>query len=125
LGMNFFLIWFDLIWFDSVQAGSCGGFVRTYKAICDYLNLSPRQDICWDVDNILHFGGVHEFNLVDYFYSKVHSHFNYVIWYAHSLSSHFFDTEKINKRRERREREKMESTYIILFFVLFAFVGQL
>jgi hypothetical protein len=58
-----------LLWL--VQAGSCGGFVRTYKAICDYLNLPPRQDICWDVDNILHFGAIRDFNLVDYFYSKV------------------------------------------------------
>lgn len=55
---------------SELQIGSCGGFVRTYKAICDYLSLPPRQDICWDVDNILHFSAVRDFNVVDYFYSK-------------------------------------------------------
>ena len=56
-----------------MNIGICGGFVKTYKAVCDYLGLPVRQDMCWDVENILLFGNIHEFNMMDYFYGKVHA----------------------------------------------------
>jgi len=29
-----------------------GGFVGTYRSLCDYYNLTPNEEICWDIDNL-------------------------------------------------------------------------
>ena len=28
----------------------CGGFVRTYRALCDYYGVPPNETLCWDID---------------------------------------------------------------------------
>jgi len=36
----------------------CGGFVRTYSAVCDYLGVPLQEDICWDLDNLYYLNEV-------------------------------------------------------------------
>ena len=30
----------------------CGGFVRTYHALCDYYGVPPNDMLCWDIDSL-------------------------------------------------------------------------
>lgn len=34
------------------QYSDCGGFVRTYKAACAFLKVTPNPDLIWDIENI-------------------------------------------------------------------------
>jgi len=34
------------------EHSACGGFVLTYKALCDYYNVSVSDAICWDLKNL-------------------------------------------------------------------------
>jgi len=31
----------------------CGGFTATYRAICNYVGVAARDDICWDIDHLV------------------------------------------------------------------------
>ncbi|EAL61172.1 leucine-rich repeat-containing protein [Dictyostelium discoideum AX4] len=41
----------------------CGGFVETYQSICDHLGVPPRDDICWDMTNIISSKNIRSFNI--------------------------------------------------------------
>ncbi|KAK5582324.1 hypothetical protein RB653_003907 [Dictyostelium firmibasis] len=41
----------------------CGGFVETYQSICDHLNVPPRDDVCWDMANIISSKNIKSFNI--------------------------------------------------------------
>ncbi|KAN0050285.1 hypothetical protein ACTA71_003402 [Dictyostelium dimigraforme] len=41
----------------------CGGFVETYQSICDQLGVPPRDDICWDMTNIISPKNIRSFNI--------------------------------------------------------------
>ncbi len=30
----------------------CGGFVGTYRSLCDYYHVTPSEQLCWDLENI-------------------------------------------------------------------------
>lgn len=30
----------------------CGNFVESYRSTCDYIGISPLEDICFDIDNL-------------------------------------------------------------------------
>jgi hypothetical protein len=51
---------------ERIEGLKCGGFVKTYEAICDYHGVSPKKEICWDIDNLHHFNDVATFNLDEF-----------------------------------------------------------
>ncbi|KAM8890903.1 capping protein, Arp2/3 and myosin-I linker protein 2 [Spinachia spinachia] len=46
--------------------GPCGGFSDTYAALCDFNQMTVREEIQWDVDNIYCLNNWREFNLQDF-----------------------------------------------------------
>jgi hypothetical protein len=40
-----------------------GGFITTYKAICEFYSVPPREDIIWDMENLFVPGHIKDFNL--------------------------------------------------------------
>eukprot|EP01117_Protostelium_nocturnum_P014932 TRINITY_DN5739_c0_g1_i1.p1 TRINITY_DN5739_c0_g1~~TRINITY_DN5739_c0_g1_i1.p1 ORF type:complete len:734 (-),score=247.62 TRINITY_DN5739_c0_g1_i1:1383-3584(-) len=46
----------------------CGGFVFLYLAFCDFYQVEPCNDICWDMNNMYPETGCETFNLVDLFF---------------------------------------------------------
>ncbi|XP_044049141.1 capping protein, Arp2/3 and myosin-I linker protein 2 isoform X3 [Siniperca chuatsi] len=48
------------------QPGPCGGFSDTYAALCDFNEMSFREEIKWDVDNIYYINNWRQFNLQDF-----------------------------------------------------------
>ncbi|GAM24434.1 hypothetical protein SAMD00019534_076090 [Acytostelium subglobosum LB1] len=40
----------------------CGGFVETYSSLCNYFNIPTRDDICWDMANIVSSRNIKAFN---------------------------------------------------------------
>jgi len=51
--------------FERVPMGPCGGFSRTYASLCTYHGLPVRDDIVWDMDNIVFANAVKEFNFAE------------------------------------------------------------
>ncbi|KAF2075298.1 hypothetical protein CYY_003375 [Polysphondylium violaceum] len=41
----------------------CGGFVETYTSLCDYYSIPIRDDICWDMANIVSSKNIKTFNI--------------------------------------------------------------
>lgn len=41
----------------------CGGFVGSYRALCDFYNIPVCEDIAFDIDNLYVFNDITEFNL--------------------------------------------------------------
>ncbi|XP_038562432.1 capping protein, Arp2/3 and myosin-I linker protein 2 isoform X2 [Micropterus salmoides] len=48
------------------QPGPCGGFSDTYAALCDFNEMTFREEIQWDVDNIYYINKCRHFNLQDF-----------------------------------------------------------
>ncbi|XP_058501484.1 capping protein, Arp2/3 and myosin-I linker protein 2 [Solea solea] len=48
------------------RPGPCGGFSDTYAALCDFNEMSFREEIQWDVDNIYYIHNCRHFNLCDF-----------------------------------------------------------
>eukprot|EP00999_Lentomonas_sp_LEN2_P002621 NODE_4_length_4679_cov_47.469025_g2_i0.p1 GENE.NODE_4_length_4679_cov_47.469025_g2_i0~~NODE_4_length_4679_cov_47.469025_g2_i0.p1 ORF type:complete len:1498 (-),score=347.16 NODE_4_length_4679_cov_47.469025_g2_i0:25-4518(-) len=51
--------------FKNIPVGPCGGLSRTYKSLCEYHNISVREDIIWDTDNILFANSIKDFNFAE------------------------------------------------------------
>lgn len=32
----------------------CGGFVQTYRTVCDYYNVPPQENVVWDLENLFY-----------------------------------------------------------------------
>eukprot|EP01119_Soliformovum_irregulare_P002545 TRINITY_DN1278_c0_g1_i1.p1 TRINITY_DN1278_c0_g1~~TRINITY_DN1278_c0_g1_i1.p1 ORF type:complete len:952 (+),score=343.92 TRINITY_DN1278_c0_g1_i1:87-2942(+) len=43
-----------------------GGFIPTYKAVCDYFEVPVRDDIIWDMENLFIPGNMKSFNLKEF-----------------------------------------------------------
>ncbi|GAM21013.1 hypothetical protein SAMD00019534_041880 [Acytostelium subglobosum LB1] len=41
----------------------CGGFVETYSSLCNYFGIPVREDICWDMANIVSQRNIKTFNI--------------------------------------------------------------
>ncbi|XP_070763209.1 capping protein, Arp2/3 and myosin-I linker protein 2 [Enoplosus armatus] len=48
------------------QPGPCGGFSDTYAALCDFNEMSFREEIQWDIDHIYYINNTRQFNLQDF-----------------------------------------------------------
>ncbi|EGG24398.1 hypothetical protein DFA_06548 [Cavenderia fasciculata] len=46
--------------------GPCGGFSRTYRCVSDYYGVPPRDDICWEIDNLFEANNIKDLNLSDW-----------------------------------------------------------
>eukprot|EP01119_Soliformovum_irregulare_P014359 TRINITY_DN3926_c2_g1_i3.p1 TRINITY_DN3926_c2_g1~~TRINITY_DN3926_c2_g1_i3.p1 ORF type:complete len:791 (-),score=272.50 TRINITY_DN3926_c2_g1_i3:270-2642(-) len=44
---------------------ACDGYTEAYKSYCDYLSITPCQDICWDIENLYNYNDVRRFDLND------------------------------------------------------------
>jgi hypothetical protein len=51
---------------DQMYRLKCGGYVKSYEAMCSYYGIEPRFEICWDIDNLYHFNDITEFRLSDF-----------------------------------------------------------
>ncbi|XP_045149848.1 capping protein, Arp2/3 and myosin-I linker protein 2 [Echinops telfairi] len=51
---------------STTLGSSCGGFLETYEALCDYNGFPFREEIKWDVDTIYHRQGCRHFKLGDF-----------------------------------------------------------
>jgi hypothetical protein len=40
-----------------------GGFIQTYKSVCEFYQVEPREDIVWDMENLFVSGNIRSFNL--------------------------------------------------------------
>lgn len=43
-----------------------GGFISTYKAMCDFYGVEVREDFCWDMENLFVSGNIKDFNLKEF-----------------------------------------------------------
>lgn len=44
----------------------CGGYASIYASVCDFLGVSCRSDIMWDISNVLAANSVTEFNIKEF-----------------------------------------------------------
>eukprot|EP00033_Pygsuia_biforma_P001310 GCRY01001484.1.p1 GENE.GCRY01001484.1~~GCRY01001484.1.p1 ORF type:complete len:384 (-),score=30.13 GCRY01001484.1:1597-2748(-) len=51
---------------ESSSMTACGGWVKTYCAWCDFYDVEPREDLCWDVENLFATGEITDFNLQEF-----------------------------------------------------------
>ncbi|XP_075392839.1 capping protein, Arp2/3 and myosin-I linker protein 2 [Tenrec ecaudatus] len=51
---------------STTLGSSCGGFLETYEALCDYNGFPFREEIKWDVDTVYHPQGCRHFKLGDF-----------------------------------------------------------
>lgn len=51
---------------DPKDVGPCGGFSNQYAAVCDFLQVTFREEVAWDVDTIYFSHDSHEMCLQDF-----------------------------------------------------------
>jgi Ran GTPase-activating protein (RanGAP) involved in mRNA processing and transport len=44
----------------------CGGFVRTYRTLCDYYNIPCQENVAWDLENLFFNNDIKVFNLSEF-----------------------------------------------------------
>eukprot|EP00029_Vermamoeba_vermiformis_P011290 TRINITY_DN616_c0_g3_i1.p1 TRINITY_DN616_c0_g3~~TRINITY_DN616_c0_g3_i1.p1 ORF type:complete len:1196 (-),score=549.69 TRINITY_DN616_c0_g3_i1:108-3239(-) len=44
----------------------CGGFVQTYRTVCDYYSVPPQENVVWDLENLFYNNDVKSFNLSEF-----------------------------------------------------------
>ena len=51
---------------DQKDVGPCGGFSSQYAAVCDFFQVTFREEVAWDVDTIYFSHDSHEMCLQDF-----------------------------------------------------------